>query len=665
MIPKGLYEAKKLRTLLLLSPRSDFREAPKNIFSSFPYLRVLSLSGCGIELLPASIRHLTCLRYLDLSYTFIKRLPEDLCDLFQLQNLNLLGCCNITALPRMMRIMTQLRHLNIKGCKSLTWMPARIGDLIELQTLPIFIVGQDAERSLEELQLLKLQGELEIKHLENVKNTWEAAEIKLKEKQFIELLGLSWGEDDLDWNVRKENKSESLLFHMMNKISPSVRPSEKKDCNISCGGNVEELLECLQPNTNLKMLLLNGYPGKRFPCWMGNLQLPNLIELVLFDCRKCEHLPGLGQLPLLKTLYMHGMYAVKHIRFEFYGNNPYRPFPSLKELTLIDFPNLEDWLCMVSKEAFPSLVKLTVKKCPKLKTMPWFPSLQCLELQNCNQVILRFASELSSLCSLVVDVVPDLMCLPEQLLGNNPDLKSLTISSCPHLQSLPASLGRLVALKSLVIRWCEELTSFPKELWNLVSLESMEISECHSITSFPEDGVEGLGALRNLSIENCNSLKCLPMVMRSLKALEHLTIMYCPKLASFPVDMQHLTTLRSLNILSCPELTCLPEELQHVTTLQNLEIRSSPGLISLPEWVENLVSLRSLAISDCHNLSYLPEGLQRLSALQHLSIQECPSLEKRCERIRGEDWKKISHIPHIYIGSLGLAQQDIASSSLN
>ncbi|KAF8404775.1 hypothetical protein HHK36_009664 [Tetracentron sinense] len=138
--------------------------------------------------------------------------------------------------------------------------------------------------------------------------------------------------------------------------------------------------------------------------------------------------------------------------------------------------------------------------------------------------------------------------------------------------------------------------------------------------------------------------------MQQLTALEHLTIMYCPNLASLPEGLQYLYALRSLSILSCPELASLPEGLIHVTTLQNLEIRSCPGLMEFPESVENLISLRSLAISDCHNLTYLPEGLQRLNALQHLSIRDCPELERRCKE-RGEDWQKIAHIPHIYIGT--------------
>ncbi|KAL5705526.1 hypothetical protein ACHQM5_023821 [Ranunculus cassubicifolius] len=98
-IPEDLYEATKLRTLLVLSPRSDFSEIPPSIFSKLTHLRVLHLSGCGIESVPSSISNLLCLRYLDLSYTFIETLPEDLTRLQNLQNLNLLGCYNLKALP--------------------------------------------------------------------------------------------------------------------------------------------------------------------------------------------------------------------------------------------------------------------------------------------------------------------------------------------------------------------------------------------------------------------------------------------------------------------------------------------------------------------------------------------------------------------------------------
>ncbi|PPR90060.1 hypothetical protein GOBAR_AA30628 [Gossypium barbadense] len=198
---------------------------------------------------------------------------------------------------------------------------------------------------------------------------------------------------------------------------------------------------------------------------------------------------------------------------------------------------------------------------------------------------------------------------------------------------------------------------------SVVSIVGLGIGNCNCLlinvvearpTSSAMDDIldiQGLRSLRSLSIEMCSNLKSLPTELQFLTALEHLTIMYCPNLASLPDSFQHLSSLKSVSILNCPELNCLPDGLQYVSSMQNLEIRSCPDLLALPEWIAELPSLRSLALSDCHNLSSLPSGLQSVGSLQHLSILECPALEERCRKDIGEDWPKISHVAHVYIGS--------------
>ncbi|KAK2660011.1 hypothetical protein Ddye_006544 [Dipteronia dyeriana] len=631
-IPESLYEAKKLRTLNLLFPRGNLGEVPPNLFSSFRYMRALNLSGSGIKRLHNSVSCLIFLRYLNISNTLIETLPESIGDLDYLQVLNLAYCYDLIELPMSLTRLRKLRRLMINGCDKLSHLPDRIGNLIQLQTLPTFIVGTGNHQGLTQLHRLPLVGELNIRQLENANSRYDRIMVNLRMKPKLRSLGLSWRNNHDDLIMRNNNDS----------------PQD------------EELLENLQPHRNLKRLSIEGYPGKYFTRWIGTPELPNLTNIVLIYCKRCEHLPALGELPFLKVIYMLGMPNVKNIGF--YGRVPGRQFQSLQELSFIDFPNLEFWWSMNMKEEFPSLVKLTINKCPKLKNMPCFPSLKHLELRNCNEMILRSAANLSTLLNLVIDVFSGRLVLLESLLGNNPHLMSLTISSCTNLWSISSKLGGLVALKSLTIRWCEELISLPQEIQNLSSLESLEIIECHSLISLPE-GLGGLTSLRSLSIENCNNITSLPMGLQHLTALEHLTLMYCPSLASLPANFRNLSMLKSLYILNCPELSCLPEELQYVKTLQNLEIHSCRTIKDFPAWIGSLSSLTSLVISDCCNIISLPEGLQHLINLQHLSIRECPRLENRCKKYTGEDWPKVAHIPHIYIGSTEPRQYDGASSS--
>ena len=633
-IPEALYEAKKLRTLILVFPRGDLGEVPSGVFSSFRYLRVLDLSGSGLKKLHESISSFIFLRYLDLSNTQVETLPEEVCYLFNLQVMNLSCCYNLIKLPSHIGKMFKLKHLIITGCERLTKMPASIGNLKYLRTLSMFIVGEGIDESLRELQILNLGGELNIRHLENVKDATEAMTANMLGKRNLRSLELSWGNDRGQLN--RDNDFDGTLG--------------------------SEVLNYLRPHENLKKLFVKGYRGNCFPGWMNVHKLPNLTELVLIACRRCEHLPTLGQLPFLKVLYLQGMDAVKIIGEDLYGSGSVTTFSSLKELTLIDFPNLEFWWPFNQREGFPSLVKLTVSKCLKLHNMPCFPLLKHLELRSCNDRILQSVSDLASLTIIVIEEFKEQLVFLEKLLQNNSLLMSLTIGSCPKLRFISPNLGKLNNLKNLTVRWCEELLSLPQGLQNLTSLESLEIIECHSLISLPED-IQGLSSLRSLSIENCNNIASLPLGLQFLTALEHLAIMYCPKLDSLPKDLQHLSTLKSLTILNCPELVSLPEGLQHVSTLQNLEVRGCPGLQILPEWVAKLTSLRSLKLSDCHNLTSLPEGLRCLSSLQHLSIQECPTLEERCKKDIGEDWPRINHIAHVYIGPLKFRRDDSASSS--
>ncbi|KAK8597014.1 hypothetical protein V6N12_065491 [Hibiscus sabdariffa] len=619
-VPEALYAAKKLRSLILLLPKGDLGEVPSEIFSSFRHLRVLDLSCSGIKRLHDSISSTIFLRYLDISSTHVENLPESICNLLNLQVLNLCGCYNLTSLPIGITKLYKLRHLMLNGCERLITMPPWIGKLEYLRTLHTFIVGRCEGHRLKELENLNLGGELNSRQLQNVRDATEAMEANLLGKRNLLSLNLCW---QSDFNGQNDSISNDEWL---------------------------EVLNHLQPHQYLEKLSIRGYQGIHLPRWMTVHKLPNIIELRLVSFRRCKYLPLLGQLPCLKVLFLQGIDEVKNFGAEFYGEGSGRPFPSLEVLTLIDFPSLEFWWGFNRKEEFPSLIKLTVRKCSKLQNMPWMPSLKHLELQSCNEMVLRSASNLTSLSTLVIDDFLEHLIFLDKLLQNNPLLMSLKISSCRKLHCLPPSLGKLTNLKSLAICWCEELHSLPRGLQNLISLESLEIIECPSLVSLSED-IQGLRSLRSLSIENCSNLKSLPVELQFLTALEHLTIMYCPNLASLPDSFRCMTNLKSFSILNCPELKCLPNGLRYVSSMQNLEIRSCPGLLALPEWIAELPSLRSLALSECHNLSSLPSGLQSLSSLQHLSILECPTLEKRCKRespkaaylIKIADWEVVTN----------------------
>ncbi|KAL2490907.1 putative disease resistance RPP13-like protein 1 [Abeliophyllum distichum] len=652
LIPKALSRAKHLRTLLVFS-EDGLLGVPYDIFSSFIYLRVLDLSGCQTKL-PQSICDISLLRYLDLSNSHFDELPSGISSLCYLQALNLFGCYNLKCLPSMVHIIG-LRHLNISGCEALADLPQGIGKLVHLQTLPIFVVPEKRIPKIQmglilrparisELRHLNLRGELKIKHLERIDDAEEVKLANLRNKEYLESLGLCWGNKGADLIMNPSLDASVARFQERKHHVPG--PSEEPETHgtTSNQDSAGEVLACLLPPKNLKKIFIVGYPGIGFPNWT----LPNLTEMVLISCRGCVQLPILGHLPLLRSLRMEGMDNITHIVPEFHGLHVVS-FPSLQELFMIDFPSLQEWLIPNGKEIFPKLSKLVLRKCPNLVSLPSFLSLKHLEIQSCRSVILNSTEELTLLSTLIIEGFDDLSSLPANLLRNNPLLTCLTIKSCPRFQSLGPDFGCLTSLKTLSIQWCEELSLLPEGFENLNALECFVISDCHSMEILPENPIGGLRSLQILSIENCSSLSSISVGLQNLTALKHLTVMYCPNLAGLPDSLVHLSSLLSLAVISCPLLECLPEGLKHVKTLQSLEIRSCQRISDLPEWLDSFVSLRTLAISELPNIKSLPVAVRRLTKLQHLSIQECPHLQGRCQKERGEDWWKVAHVPHKYI----------------
>lgn len=222
---KAFSKAKNLRTFLPLSVLHGHENylTCKVTFDLLPKLeclRVLSFNGYQITEVPNSIGKLRHLRYLDLSHTLIMSLPESTSTLYNLQTLILENCCKLKALPAKLKNLTKLRHLNNSDVPSLEGMPPQLIQLTNLPTLSNFVVGKGNASGVGEIgPLLLLSGTLCLRGLENVINIGDARSANLIRKEGLDALQLEWS---------------------------------------GTGGKESEVLDLLNPHTELKELIIKG-----------------------------------------------------------------------------------------------------------------------------------------------------------------------------------------------------------------------------------------------------------------------------------------------------------------------------------------------------------------------------------------------------------------------
>ncbi|XP_058721862.1 putative disease resistance RPP13-like protein 1 [Vicia villosa] len=650
---KKLYGLKGLRTFLALPLQlsshscSLSNKVVRDFLPRMKQLRVLSmLNYTNITELPNSIGNLIYLRYLNLSYTGIERLPSTTCKLYNLQTLLLLHCGNLTELPEDMGKLINLRHLDIRGTQ-LKEMPVQIAKLTNLQTLSNFIISKqhDGLKIAELGKFPDLYGNLYISKLQNVTAASEAFHANLKTKEKIDYLVLQWDPQDTATSTTQGSQ-----------IQGSV-------------------LEQLQPSTNLKNLGIYRYGGTNFPKWLGDSTFGNMVTVNIGGCYNCSLLPPLGKLPCLKALYIYWMESIRSVGVEFYGSScpSFQPFPSLERLEFKDMPEWEEWnLFPGTIIEFPSLKYLSVDRCPKLKgNIPsTLPSLTELHLSNCDLLLKATHSE---------DTILRPSNLSSQLMLSLNSLQKLTLDRFPSLTSFPGnSLPK--TLRSLSLHYCENLDFLHQEsLHNYTSLEQLSIEySCNSMTSF---SLGSLPVLKSLYIKGCQNLKSIFIAKdasESLSFIQTIQIQYCDELDSFFPDGLCTPNLVCFGVYGCNKLITLPEPMNTLAGLQELSVFNLPNLehfaaeglpvnlrklsvggiqwntqCSLEEcldgkWLHHLTSLKDLEISDAPKLKSLPEeGFP--SSLSVVNISDCPLLEATWRTKKGKEWRKIARIPCILI----------------
>ncbi|RWR75771.1 putative disease resistance protein RGA4 [Cinnamomum micranthum f. kanehirae] len=489
ILAASLPKAQMLRTYVMLE--QDAFQFPCDV-GLFKCLRVLDLMRQDKQevekQLLTSLGNLQHLRYLNLSFTLIKMLPESLTSLCYLQTLILIHCRELCELPKEMCKLTNLRCLDITECYKLTHMPPKMGQLSCLQELSNFIMGRTNDigcSGIGELQGLNLRGHLQIDFLKNITDAIDVPRDTLIKKPNLTSLDLLW---DNSMNVEFGDLEEYREIEVLEK----------------------QVLQGLL-HRSLKKL---GIFGNNFPSWMMET-LTELVEIKLEGCWRCNHLPPLGELPFLKVLTIIDFKNVECIGKEFYGNEVSGGFPSLEELIIRLMDKLKTWTRLEWKgeRAFPSLVKLRILNCPMLTTMEFFPDIKDLNVdqgmvhqQNCNQSSSADEDQIRSQSSLqeLVILFCDKLIFSGLGLRYLSSLKTLNIWDSNEFGYVAHELSFLTSLQRLSLQKCHGLKSLPEGIGNLTSLQLLRIFDCPEMASLPRE-LQRLSALKKLCINGCHS----------------------------------------------------------------------------------------------------------------------------------------------------------------
>ncbi|KAL8171600.1 hypothetical protein V2J09_023404 [Rumex salicifolius] len=236
--------------------------------------------------IPGSIGRVKHLRILILDNNPFEYLPESIGKLYSLQKLSLQHCDRLVELPQ---TITNLLNLRIMLTTEAVHIPKGMGQMKCLENLPI----------------VKLEGS-EIKELESL--------LRLKESLTLEQLENIWCKEDA---MKASLNTKTGITRLVLKWTSSEEDEIENDA--SCDYD-EEVMEGLQPHSNLETLWVVNFHGKRFPPWLSNGLYYNALRiLALEDCKRCEQLPTLGVFPCLKDLHIQGMKSVEEVHIVGYA----------------------------------------------------------------------------------------------------------------------------------------------------------------------------------------------------------------------------------------------------------------------------------------------------------------------------------------------------------
>ncbi|KAF6987054.1 hypothetical protein CFC21_004733 [Triticum aestivum] len=622
---------------------------------------------------PLKPKYLHHLRYLDLSYSNIKALPEDISILYNLQTLDLSYCPYLDRLPMQMKYMTSLRHLYTHGCLKLKTMPPELGKLTNLQTITCFVAAVTGPHcsDIAELQDLNLGGQLELCQIENIDTKAEAKLANLGKKKDLRQLTLKWTsvcDTEVLNNFEPHGELQVLKIYSYGGECMGMLQN-MVEIHLSHCERLRFLFRCSTILTfpRLKVLTLEHLLG--FERWwkiderQEELTIFPVLEKLCIS--NCEKLVALPEAPLLQGSCGKGDYTLVH-----------SAFPALKVLEMKDLESFHSWDAVEETQGeqilFPQLEKLSIQECPKLINLPEAPLLQ----EPCSRGGYRLVrTAFPVLKVLKVKGLEsfqrwDAGAKGEQILF--PQLEKLSIQKCPKIIDFPEapklSVLEIEDGRQEVFHFIDKFFSSLTDL--ILKLEDTETtSETERTSIVAVDNKEKWNHKSPLTVME---LGCCNLFFGSgaleqwdyFVHLEGLEIGRCDVLVHWPEKVfQSLVSLRRLKIVNCKNLTGYaqaplePSASSRSQCLPGLESLELSYCASLVEMFNVPASLKSMYIDGCIKLesiygkqqgkpefvegsscseAIMPAGVSELSSsslmnhfcscLEELSISGCGSL---------------------------------------
>ncbi|KAL2344690.1 hypothetical protein Fmac_005975 [Flemingia macrophylla] len=422
-----------------------------------------------------------------------------------LETIDVSFCKSLLCVPLSIQYVKKLRLFNLESCKSLKSLPRNT----HLSSLEMFILRRCSSLSefsvtSQNMTRLDLRGT-------SITNFSQSVWHNLNMLIYL--------------NLESCTKLKSLTSNIhLN----SLRSLNLRDCSA---------LEVFSVTSeNMEYLNLRGTSIKELPTsvWRNN----KLFTLVLHSCRKLVNFPDRPKLEDFSLIF--------NVISSSERPNMDEPW-TLSSLTDLSLKGSSIENLPASIKDLPSLKKLTLTECKKLRSLPILPpSLEDLSLDEsdieCLPVSIKDLSHLKKLNLINYkkhftpqDLLPPLKI--SLLKESKVDSHLVSMKDLSHLYKFP------------LVKWkrFHSLPDIPP------FLEEFSLSESN-IECMP-GSIKNLFHLRKLTLTKCARLRCLPELPPSL---EDLFVNGC-NIESLPICIKHLIHLKKITLIECKKLQAIPE----------------------------------------------------------------------------------------------------------